>query len=258
MTTIKTNPPRPDFVKAIPLASTSMDANDYLREHCEIMKAYPKTSPDLLPVLDAVLKAVEKNEFMLRRYSNTWGGGTTPKTPIQNYYHNLGANALDRLNKLELNPEQKIRIIFHYAIGAKANFLRGLSSPTGPLNPKVGQIIDQLFESWLAANNISSKEGVLYRNDSSGNQSPVKPEDFLELIAEEEAGFGKKGGYGRELEAYGLEVDTKRQKFPDQAPAAAKASVVEKAEPVASPTPAPAPDNAHDNDSVYEPPAPED
>ena len=235
---------KPDFLLAIPVASTSMGANDYLRRQCKIMKADPKTSPDLLPVLDAVLKAVEKNEFMLRRYSNTWGGGTTPKTPIQNYYHNLGANALDRLNKLELNPEQQVKILFHYAIGDQANFLRGLSSPTGPLNPKVGQIIDQLFESWLAANNISSKEGVLYLNDSSGNQTRVKPKDFLELIAEGTDGFGKKEGYGRELGACGIIVKTKRQEYPVQAPkdtAAESASVVEKAKPV-PPTQGPAPD----------------
>jgi hypothetical protein len=65
------------------------------------------------------------------------------------------------------------------------------------VDPKIVDALDKLFNSWLAKNNIISRDGHLYYSDERGNilndtdNSPLKvdPDKFRELMADPHQGY---------------------------------------------------------------------
>lgn len=98
----------------------------------------------------------------------------------------------------------KVGIVYNYAINDESNLVRGYSTEDGKTPDEAAvKAFDDLFNAWLAENEMRNKEGYIYHTDGNGDirqvedekgrkiPDKVNPQELEERIADKETGFAQ-------------------------------------------------------------------
>ncbi|MDP3268178.1 MAG: hypothetical protein Q8M40_03935 [Legionella sp.] len=202
-------PTKDSIMDAMNVAETSEEAAHYLV--CRFEKIL--TDAKMLMQSQEIVKAVEEFaryvNFKFKTMSQPWAGELPEKDGYKNMHQNIANEAATEL--------QGSNIKFDFAINNdNSAFLRGYSSENGALDAKAVIQADQLFNAWLAENNLASKDSILHSinengkpmRDEHGNLKTVNATEFNSLLMDDTKGFE------HYLEKKGINVEIAQQQYP--------------------------------------------
>ena len=149
---------------------------------------------------------------ILANSGNDVWAGKQPSTLFQNYQQGLASRAAKMVADKTITLD--------VAISDKSELLRGYSEGGLPLDEKSVLAMDKLFNSWLAENNMISKDGSIYqgtaegqiKQDDRGNPVLVEPETLRDALGSQEDGFEQTV----QKKNSSVEVIVQQQKYPEQ------------------------------------------
>jgi hypothetical protein len=210
------------------IASTP-EAADYLVEQFEKKLKSSKPYDSSEKVLARVKEYATNVHLQRDNRENPWLGTIEKiKTDFQNLQQNLADSAL---KTLVASVEGEVKMDF--AVSSYSELLRAFSIDGKPLEPAVIAALDKLFNSSMAADNMISKNGVIFeatahgevRKDKDGNPIKAPVEKINRVISE---------NFAKYLEKAGVQVMAQQHAFPDKKPeAAVKPQVVAPEKPTA-------------------------
>jgi hypothetical protein len=179
------------------------------------------TQPAVREVMD-VISLHADNMAMAQRDSDVWAGQPTISSfeMLQQGLAEKAATQIDAVMEQKATP-----VVFDFAVNNAAQFLRGYSSEGQAVEPAVTEMMDELFNSWLAENKMISKGGVIYevtedgqiKKDAKGNDIKADAEKLRERISSPTEGFER--FVARKSEA--LRVTAREQAYPGEVEEAA-------------------------------------
>jgi hypothetical protein len=141
-------------------------------------------------MIDNVKKFADSVEDQ-KTQENPWSGEFTARSLFQAYQDSMAQNYVkDFANK---------SITFDFSISDNAEVLRGYNTDDGLLSDEESLPLDQLFNAWLADNDMLTKDGVIYQStadgeikqDEKGQNKRANAEKLRELIKDEKKGFSQ-------------------------------------------------------------------
>lgn len=204
--------------------STTAEAAAYLRDQAEPMFAKFISQPAVKEVMDVITLHAD-NMSMAQQDSDVWAGKPTTSSfeTLQQGLAERAATQIDAFMEQKATP-----VVFDFAVNNAAQFLRGYSSEGEAVEPAVAEMMDELFNSWLAENKMISKGGVIYevtedgqvKKDAKGNDINADAEKLRERISSPTDGFER--FVARKSEA--LRVTAREQAYPGEVEEAAPAA----------------------------------
>lgn len=155
-------PERKELLKIFELVGVNVEAAEYfLQKFTEMVNqaGLQETSAKLI-------KQMQDFVTMLRYRSE--GGtdpwkGDTPSNGFSNMHERLANDAVAVLGEAGVDS-----VNMDMAFNDLSEMLRGYKSEGKPLNPKLQEALDKLFNAWLAKDNIVTKNSTLYECNSDG------------------------------------------------------------------------------------------
>ena len=196
------------------IASTP-EAADYLVEQFEKKLQNAKGIGSSENVLARVKEYAENVHLQRGSRDNPWSGSSeTVKTDFQNLQQNIADSALKTLIS---NVDGEVKMDF--AVSSYSELLRAFSVDGKPLEPAAIAALDKLFNSSMAAENMLSKNSIIYeatdhgevRKDKEGNPIKASAEKINRVISE---------NFAKYLDKAGVQVSTQQHAFPDKKPQA--------------------------------------
>jgi hypothetical protein len=203
-------PNRDALLKCFHVASTAEAANYMVSQFEKLLNKSNKF--DELSVIFSKIKEYAKNVTLQREQrSDPWSGNTKVRTDFQNLQHNLAQSALENVTT---KVDGALRMDF--AINDNSELLRAFSSDGKSVDPAISPSLDTLFNSFLASNNLISKDSSILEATENGDVKigfdgqPTKasPEQVSKLITEE---------FPNHLKKEGIDITIVEQNYPSTA-----------------------------------------
>ncbi|WP_131782197.1 hypothetical protein [Legionella gresilensis] len=186
-------PNKDAILKAFEVVCLSPDAAKYLTER--LSETFSKVKIEAsAEVLDRV-KQFEKNvSIRYGKLSDPWRGRPEDiKTDFENAQHNMGLALLEDVSPSLADGQLNM----DFAISDDSQLLRAFSLNEQPLDTTAATAIDTLFNSWLAENEMVSRDSVIYESDRNGDikidengqLTKANAQRVRELIADRDNGF---------------------------------------------------------------------
>lgn len=153
--------------------------------------------------------------FQLGSSSDPWSGSHRIRTDFENLQHNIEKHALQTLASVV-----KGDIKMDFAVSRLSDLLRGYSSGGKPLTGAMAEVMDKLFNAWLAEKKLICKGSVIYesnehgeiRKDANGNDVKAQAEKVKALINDPDIGFQK------HLQNKGVQFVSKEHPYKEDVP----------------------------------------
>lgn len=152
--------------------------------------------------------------------ANPWLGNVKVNTDFQNLQQNLAKSAIKTVAE-HVNQSIKMDI----AINEQTQMLRGFSTDNQPATPEIAQVLDKLFNAWLAEHNLICKGSVIYEGtpegdiqvDKAGNLIKANTERVRALIADKTQGFERYfAGFVNYFNNKNLSLAVQQHAYPQQ------------------------------------------
>lgn len=198
-------PLRDALLKAMEVAGKSVEAAKYLVERFTKILKDAGVLDQCQDMLDKVKDFAKYTEFKLLPSTQPWTGQPGEGSSFKNMQDNIAKDAVSQFKNISAQFK------FDFAMDNQAHFLRGFSSGGNPLDANSVKAMDNLFNAWLAENNMISKDGVLYQCDENGNKGKVaNAAQVKELIGDAEKGFASY------LDKKGIHLSSEQHEYPTQ------------------------------------------
>jgi hypothetical protein len=218
--------PTGEAIKKAMEVATTPEAAEYLAER--FLNRITILGKELLKQGRPVwLRICEWRDNVALQYSSNgepWAG-KLGVPDFQNLQQNLAQKAVQ-----EISSDVKGNIRMDYAISDSSQLIRGYGAENpeedGVVKNKVG-FFDKLFNSWLAAKNFISKDGIIYKGtekgeilrDANGHPILAEPKKVRQLINDSE------NGYQKYLKDRGIAVTIQQHDYPAPQPEPARQAV---------------------------------
>lgn len=192
---------------AMEVAKTSDEASKYVVQRVTAILTATKMlkkSGDLIKKLEDFAQYVD---FKSRVSPQIWSGHVGKSTDFKNMQEHI---AEDAVKAVKAHTQGDIKL--DMAISVAGEILRGYSAGGQQIkDPVILEMLDKLFNAWLAENNIVSKASALYEANAKGEithdangEVKVNSEHIKQLMNDPEKGLVK---YAQEKD-FALTIDT--------------------------------------------------
>ncbi|WP_419419988.1 hypothetical protein ACNVED_01375 [Legionella sp. D16C41] len=222
MSAIIPAPNKDAILKALEVASLTPEAAAYLYKRLSdtLSKVNIEASDE---VIKRVGKFVKDVNYRFDNRADSWGGNLKAiRTDFQNAQYNHGISSLKDVSSTLTDGNIKM----DFAINDEAQLLRAFSIDGQPLDAQTATALDNLFNAWLAENEMVSKDSVIYESEADGhtkvdkNGKAIKAdaERVRQLIADRDQGFGQylTDKLQRHVDDKNLTASVQRHNYPAQ------------------------------------------
>lgn len=217
-------PPAKAFGQIIEVATTT-EAIDYA---CEQAKAkFTQTGVINKGPAQTMLKKMDnarQNVHYLRGPNGQpWNGEISASNPYENMQQNLAKQEADLMN----DKIQDKGVVMDYAFSQKGDYRRGITIDGVEMDAENDEdrekieVVDNLFNTWLASNHYRSDDSVIYKSNESGDFIVDKKGNKVRASGDELSDLMKgDNGFESYMQDQGIDVTTRQQSFPGEEPAA--------------------------------------
>lgn len=223
-------PLKEELLAAMKVAETNIEAADYLVDRFKQILTSAKLLDKSKDILEKVVDYKKYVYFKLVSNAQPWSGQSGEPTDFKNMQDNIADDAATKLKSAIDGGELSGDIKLDIAINDMAQLLRGYSADGKALDSKLVDLLDKLFNSWLAENEVVSKGSTLHECDANGDikeqdqaQKIKTVEKIKELISNNQEGFGKY------LKDKGIPITIQQHKYPEARSEAEKEQAVKDA-----------------------------
>ncbi|KTD05055.1 hypothetical protein OQJ19_09555 [Fluoribacter gormanii] len=177
---------RENLLKIIKMAENSIEIAEYARKAVHQIIATYK-SPEKMKIGEQIGKTFDEITQLAiyqcsPQESRTWAG-KPPVSKKESMHRGITQEAVDILSK-----ENYPGIRFDFGISKDGHFVRGYASTekgAPPFEKKTEDLLDSLFNAWLANNHqVETEKGYFFKKDSDGNTRKLTAEEVEELMSD--------------------------------------------------------------------------
>lgn len=171
--------------------ATTAEAAQYCYARLTEQLAAAKMLDKQGPLLEAMEKYARYVEFKSSNTGKIWDGDASS---VKMTDYEKWQNELAKISSSEIVNKN---IKFDYAVSDAAQFIRGYTENSQPVDKAVAAAMDVLFNAWLAKHKLISKDGVVYQStpggeidkDKAGNPIKANVEKLKEALKDPKDGF---------------------------------------------------------------------
>lgn len=218
---VKPSLPSPESLnKAVAVAANQLETLQYLATNLYTSLEKGGLVKECSKLIDEVGNLVANAQFNRDNQVNAWLGNVKQVLAANNItdfasFHHFLAN----MSAAELKQQA---VTFDCAVSDSSEFIRGYCDDEGNvLDEEKVQVMDTLFNAWLADNNMLSKGGVIYQATAQGDIAQDKKGNALVAPAEQlRTLLDKTNGFGEFVQKNNKEVQVAVRLHPYDAPTA--------------------------------------
>lgn len=209
-------PLKEELLAAMKLAENDIEAARYLAQRFREILTEANMLDKSKDILEKVEDYAKYVEYKLLLKAQPWSAEIGDKSDFGNMQRNIGDDAATKIKAAMENGQINGEIKLDIALNDLAQLLRGYSVDGKPMDPKLVDLMDKLFNSWLAENEIISQGSTLHECDENGlakeqtaEEKQRTVEKIKELISNNQEGFAKY------LKDKGITINIQQHKFPE-------------------------------------------
>ncbi|WP_019215970.1 hypothetical protein [Legionella tunisiensis] len=218
-------PPAKAFGQIAEVATT-IEAIDYACERARAtftQKGVINKAPtqSMLKKMDNVRQNVH---FLRGQNSELWSGNMTAENPFENLQQNLAKQEVAVMN----DKIQDKSVVMDYAFNDKGDFRRGIAIDGVEMDAKIDEdretieVVDNLFNTWLASHHYRSDDSVIYKIDENGGFTVGKNGKVRAEGGELSELMEGDNGFESYMQDQGIDMTTRQQSFPGEEPTVSK------------------------------------
>jgi hypothetical protein len=209
-------PLKNELLAAMKVAENDIEAANYLVQRFKEILTEAKMLDKSKDVLEKVEDYAKYVQFKLLSKSQPWSGEAGDKSNFANMQSNIADDAATKLKGAIENGDVNGNIKLDIALNDMAQLLRGYSADGKALDSKTVDLLDKLFNSWLAENEVVSKGSTLHECDENGQvkeQDPAEKQKMVEKI--KELITNNQEGFAKYLKDKGIPITIQQHKYPE-------------------------------------------